>query len=55
MVSRENPRLRVELQVDSSNVLLEQLSQGKLDIMIGRLFERQHTPTGFTARTAWAI
>ena len=41
MVSRENPRLRVELQVDSSNVLLEQLSQGKLDIMIGRLFERQ--------------
>ena len=41
IVARENPKLRVELNVESSNVLIEQLAQGKLDIMIGRLFERQ--------------
>ena len=41
IVARENPKLRVELSVESSNVLIEQLAQGKLDIMIGRLFERQ--------------
>src|SRR5689334_20615959 len=40
-VARENPKLRVELHVESSNVLIEQLAQGKIDIMIGRLFERQ--------------
>ena len=40
-IARENPKLRVELHVESSNVLIEQLAQGKLDIMIGRLFERQ--------------
>src|SRR5881396_992979 len=39
IVARENPKLRVELHVESSNVLIEQLAQGKLDIMIGRLFE----------------
>ncbi len=41
IVARENPKLRVELHVESSNVLIESLSQGKIDIMIGRLFERQ--------------
>ena len=41
IVARENPKLRVELHVESSNVLIESLAQGKLDIMIGRLFERQ--------------
>jgi DNA-binding transcriptional LysR family regulator len=41
IVARENPKLRVELSVESSNVLIEQLAQGKLDIMVGRLFERQ--------------
>ena len=41
IVARENPKLRVELHVESSNVLIEQLAQGKIDIMIGRLFERQ--------------
>ncbi len=41
IIARENPKLRVELNVESSNVLIEQLAQGKLDIMIGRLFERQ--------------
>jgi len=39
IVARENPKLRVELVVESSNVLLEALAQGKLDIMVGRLFE----------------
>jgi len=40
MVARDNPKLRVELHVESSSVLLDALAQGKLDIMIGRLFER---------------
>jgi len=39
LVARENPKLRVELQVESSDLLIEQLSEGRLDIMIGRLFE----------------
>lgn len=39
-VSREQPDLRVQLQVESSDVLIESLAQGKLDIMVGRLFER---------------
>jgi len=39
-VSRTTPKLRVELHVESSDVLLEQLAAGKIDIMIGRLFER---------------
>ena len=37
IVARENPKLRVELHVESSNVLIESLAQGKIDIMIGRL------------------
>jgi DNA-binding transcriptional LysR family regulator len=40
MVARENPSLRIELHIESSDVLMEALAQGKLDIMIGRLFER---------------
>jgi len=40
IVLRERPNLRVHLSVESSDVLLEQLAQAKLDIMIGRLFER---------------
>lgn len=36
-VSRNTPNLRVELHVESSDVLLEQLAAGKIDIMIGRL------------------
>src|SRR6185503_19755193 len=39
IVARDNPKLRVELVVYSSNVLIESLAQGKLDIMVGRLFE----------------
>ncbi len=41
LVARENPKLRVELHVDSSDVLIEQLGQGKVDIMVGRILERQ--------------
>jgi DNA-binding transcriptional LysR family regulator len=40
IVAREHPSLRVQLAVESSDVLLERLSQAKLDIMIGRVFER---------------
>jgi len=39
-VARTAPNLRVELHVESSDVLLEQLVDSKIDIMIGRLFER---------------
>jgi DNA-binding transcriptional LysR family regulator len=39
IVAREQPDLRVQLVVDSSDVLFERLIQNKLDIMIGRLFE----------------
>lgn len=39
-VTREYPRLRVSLLVESSDVLLERLSQNKLDILVARLFER---------------
>jgi DNA-binding transcriptional LysR family regulator len=40
IVAREHPTLRVQLDVESSDLLIERLAQGKLDIMIGRLFER---------------
>ena len=39
MVARENPNVRVGLLVESSNVLIEALTQGEIDIMIGRLLE----------------
>jgi DNA-binding transcriptional LysR family regulator len=39
IVSREQPGLRVQLQVDSSDLLRESLDQGRLDIMVGRLSE----------------
>jgi len=38
-IAREYPSLRIEITVESSDVLLERLSQAKLDIMIGRLLE----------------
>jgi DNA-binding transcriptional LysR family regulator len=38
-LGREHPGLRVHLTVESSDVLLDLLTQGKLDIMIGRLFD----------------
>jgi DNA-binding transcriptional LysR family regulator len=39
IVTREHPDLRLQMVVESSDVLLERLGQSKLDIMIGRLFE----------------
>ena len=39
IVTREHPSVRVLLEVESSNLLIDRLLQGKLDIMIGRLFE----------------
>jgi len=40
IIGQDHPDLRVQLAVESSDVLLERLVQSKLDIMIGRLFER---------------
>jgi DNA-binding transcriptional LysR family regulator len=39
IIAREHPGIRVQIAVESSNVLIERLRQSKLDIMIGRLFE----------------
>ncbi len=39
-ITGQHPHLRVSLLVESSDVLLERLSQNKLDLMIGRLFAR---------------
>jgi DNA-binding transcriptional LysR family regulator len=44
-VKEEHPSLRIALQVETSDVLMERLAQGKLDMVIGRLFER-HDKTG---------
>lgn len=40
IVAREHPDLRLKLAVESSDVLLDLLTQNKLDIMVGRLFEK---------------
>jgi DNA-binding transcriptional LysR family regulator len=45
-VAREHPLVRIQLQVDSSDQLLEALQAGKIEIMVGRLLER-HDKTGF--------
>jgi len=39
-ITREHPGLRLSLTVESSDVLLEGLAQNRLDVMVGRLFER---------------
>jgi len=39
-VTGDQPGLRIALTVDSSDVLLEQLSQNRLDFLVARLFER---------------
>ncbi|HEX5687822.1 MAG TPA: LysR family transcriptional regulator [Ideonella sp.] len=39
-VKEEHPSLRISLQIETSDVLMERLAQGKLDMVIGRLFER---------------
>jgi DNA-binding transcriptional LysR family regulator len=40
MVKEQAPRLRIGVQMEQSNVLLEQLERGRLDFMIGRIPER---------------
>ena len=39
-VKRLQPSLRVQLAIETSDVLMERLAQGKLDMVVGRLFER---------------
>ncbi len=40
LVKKEHPDLRVAVQIETSDVLIERLAQGKLDMVVGRLFER---------------
>ena len=37
-VKSQHPSLRVSLQIETSDVLLERIAQGRLDMMVGRLF-----------------
>jgi DNA-binding transcriptional LysR family regulator len=46
-VAREHPLVRIQLQVDSSDRLLESLQEGKIDIMVGRLLDR-HEHANYT-------
>nr|WP_315224004.1 LysR family transcriptional regulator [uncultured Albidiferax sp.] len=41
MVKREQPTLRVGLEIENSPVLIERLQQGKLDLVVARLFAEQ--------------
>jgi DNA-binding transcriptional LysR family regulator len=45
LLKREQPGLQVSLQIETSDVLMERLTQGKLDMLVSRLFER-HDKTG---------
>jgi len=40
LVKQEQPTLRVMLEIETSDVLMERLAQGKLDILLARLFEQ---------------
>jgi DNA-binding transcriptional LysR family regulator len=39
IVAQQHPDVRVQICVESSDVLMERLRQNKLDIMVGRIFE----------------
>ena len=43
MVKREQPTLRVAIDIDTSDVLMERLAQGRLDILVARLFAQHDT------------
>ena len=43
-VKQEHPSLRVSLQIETSDVLMERLAHGKLDLLVARLFA-QHDKT----------
>jgi DNA-binding transcriptional LysR family regulator len=45
LLKQEQPSLRVSLQIETSDVLMERLAQGRLDMAVARLFER-HDKTG---------
>jgi DNA-binding transcriptional LysR family regulator len=38
LVKQEQPTLRVSIEIETSDVLMERLAQGKLDILVARLF-----------------
>ena len=38
LVKQERPNLRIALEIETSDVLMERLAQGKLDILVARLF-----------------
>jgi DNA-binding transcriptional LysR family regulator len=40
LVKQDHPNLQIALQIEASDVLMERLSQGKLDILVARLFAR---------------
>lgn len=40
LVKREQPKLQIALTIENSDVLIEQLNQGKLDMLVARLFAR---------------
>ncbi|MGJ7484570.1 LysR family transcriptional regulator [Variovorax sp. LT2P21] len=42
LVKREQPNLRISLEIETSPVLLERLEQGKLDILVARLSEEHN-------------
>jgi len=42
-IKQEHPNLRITIQIESSNVLVEQINRGTLDLMIGRLSEEHDT------------
>jgi DNA-binding transcriptional LysR family regulator len=39
-VKLQHPSLRVQIAIETSDVLMERLAQGKIDMVVGRLFER---------------
>jgi DNA-binding transcriptional LysR family regulator len=42
-MAREYPRVRLQLQVESNERLLEELQQGRVDVVVGRLPDRHDT------------
>ncbi|NLG76391.1 MAG: LysR family transcriptional regulator [Xanthomonadaceae bacterium] len=51
-VAREYPLVRVRLQVESSNRLLEALQAGEIEVMVGRLLDRHDTSSYHYRRLA---
>ncbi|GJG98553.1 LysR family transcriptional regulator [Cupriavidus pauculus] len=48
VLKREHPGLRVSLEIENSNILLDRLAQDKLDLVVGRLSaEHDRLPLGY--------